>query len=120
MNFSPRGFTRAMPGVALLFVLSSCGIFRKVHLLPHRKAKAAVATSSAPQRVGTIALVNEAEHFVLIDTGMAGVPPAGIALKCFTGEVSSGVVTVGNVNRRPFAVADIVQGAPKKGDGVFQ
>ncbi len=73
-----------------------------------------------PQRVGTVTLVNEQEHFVLIDTGIAGVPAPGTALKCLTDDAESGVVTVGKVTRRPFVVADIVRGEPKKGDGVFQ
>ena len=76
--------------------------------------------TEAPRRIGTITLVNDEEHFVLIDTDMAAPPSAGTALKSFTGESASGVVAVGNVNRRPFVVADIVQGAPKKGDLVFQ
>jgi hypothetical protein len=65
-------------------------------------------------------LVNEADQFVLIDTATAPAPEAGTALKTFTGEVESGVVTVGSVSRRPFVVADIVSGAPRKGDAVFE
>jgi hypothetical protein len=30
------------------------------------------------------------------------------------------VLTVGSVRRPPFVVADIVKGAPQKGDDVFQ
>ena len=71
-------------------------------------------------RVGTITLVNEDAHFVLIDVGMAAAPTLGTALKSFSGGSASGVVTVGDVSRRPFVVADIVQGAPLKGDVVFQ
>ena len=106
--------------MALLPVFSSCATFERINVLPHRKPRPALAARVVPQRVGTITLVNEAEHFVLIDTGVAAVPPIGTALKCFTGEASSGVVAVGNVYRRPFVVADIVQGSPKKGDGAFQ
>ena len=76
--------------------------------------------SAARQKIGTVTLVNESEKFVLIDTGVAAVPPPGTALKAFSGETPSGVVAVGNVNRRPFVVADIVHGMPKKGDDVFQ
>ena len=85
----------------------------------HRQTKPA-ALNAGPQRVGTITLVNEAARFVLIDTGMGAVPAIGTALKSFSGDAPSGVVAVGDVTRRPFVVADIVQGAPKKGDGVFQ
>lgn len=120
MIFSPLRFARALPVVTLLFVFSSCGTLKKMHLLPHRKAKAAAGTDSMPRRVGTITLVDEAGRFVLIDTGTEGVPALGTALRSFSGETASGVVAVGNVSRRPFVAADIVQGAPKKGDGVFQ
>ncbi len=120
MAFPPRLFLRTLLVVALIATAPGCATFQKVHLLPRRKAKGAVAQVEAPRRVGTITLVNEDERFVLIDTGMATTPAAGAALKSFTGETASGVVAVGNVNRRPFVVADIVQGAPKKGDAVFQ
>jgi hypothetical protein len=73
-----------------------------------------------PQFAGTIVLVNEDEHFVLIDVGFSSVPRSGTALKAISGGVETGVVTVGEVRKRPFAVADIVSGAPKRGDRVFQ
>ena len=85
-----------------------------------RKPKPVVARAGVPVRVGTITAVNEDAHFVLIDTGLAAVPAVGTALKSFTGESASGVLAVGNVIRRPFVVADIVQGTPVKGDAVFQ
>ena len=94
---------------------------KKLRLLPQQTsepdAKAPVPT---PRRVGTVTLVNETDQFVLIDTATAHEPAAGTALKTFTGEVESGVVTVGSVARRPFVVADIVSGAPRKGDAVFE
>ena len=115
-----RIFVRTMLAAALLVGSQGCASFKKMRLLPERKTKPARAQTAVPSRVGTITLVNNDEHFVLIDTGMAATPAIGTALKSFTGETVSGVVAVGNVNRRPFVVADIVQGTPKKGDGVFQ
>ncbi len=79
-----------------------------------------IAEATAPQLVGTIALVNEDGHFVLIDNGSRPTPPTGAALKTFTGGAESAVLTVGLVRRPPFVVADIVKGIPKKGDDVFQ
>ena len=117
MIFPPRIFIRTLLVVALVATAPGCATFKKMHLLPQRKVK---AVAVEPRRVGTITLVNEDERFVLIDTGMAAAPTVGTALKSFTGETASGVVAVGNVNRRPFVVADIVQGVPKKGDAVFQ
>ena len=98
---------------ACIAAMPGCSTFK-------RKPKPVVVRAVAPVRVGTITLVNEGAHFVLIDTGMAAAPAVGTALKSFTGESVSGVLAVGNVNRRPFVVADIVQGAPMKGDAVFQ
>ena len=120
MAFPPRIFIRTLLVVALTATAPGCAALKKVHLLPRRKSKIAAAQAEAPRRIGAITLVNEDERFVLIDTGMAAAPAVGTALKSFTGETASGVVAVGNVNRRPFVVADIVQGAPKKGDAVFQ
>ena len=100
--------------------MPGCATFKKMNVLPRRKPKPVVARAVVPVRVGTITLVNEEQRFVLIDTGMAAAPAVGTALKSFTGESASGVLAVGNVNRRPFVVADIVQGAPLKGDAVFQ
>jgi len=85
-----------------------------------RKAQEAAQKESAPHLVGTITLVNETERFVLIDNGSQPPPPTGAALKSFTGGSESGVLSVGSVRRRPFVIADIVKGQPKKGDEVFQ
>ena len=120
MAFPPRRFIRAVLFAAMIFAGSGCATLKKMKVLPRRETKRATAVHPVPQRIGTIALVNPSEKFVLIDTGLAPVPSVGTALKSFTGETESGVVTVGNVNRRPFVVADIVQGTPVKGDAVFQ
>jgi hypothetical protein len=104
-----------------VFAEGSCGTMKKLHLLPQQTSKPeSKAPAPTPRRVGTVTLVNDADQFVLIDTATAPAPEAGTALKTFTGEVESGVVTVGSVSRRPFVVADIVSGAPRKGDAVFE
>ena len=121
MNFRPQVCIRAVWLVVVVLLGLGCAIFKKKEQAPlARDVQPAVVVRPGPLRVGTITLVNEAEHFVLIDTELAALPAIGTALKSFTGDAASGVVAVGNVNRRPFVVADIVQGAPKKGDGVFQ
>ena len=102
-------------------LVTGCTTVKKLHLFPQRKSTTeAKAPTTTPRQVGTITLVNETDHFVLIDTATAPAPVAGTALKTFTGNVESGVVTVGLVSRRPFVVADIVSGAPQKGDTVFE
>jgi hypothetical protein len=99
---------------ACLFAEASCATMKKLHLLPQHPSKAeSKAPAPTPRRVGTVTLVNDTDHFVLIDTATAPAPAAGTALKTFTGEVESGVVTVGPVSRRPFVVADIVSGTPR-------
>jgi hypothetical protein len=70
-------------------------------------------------------LVNRAAGFVLIDVGLY-IPPDGQALKAFepgvppaaTGETA--VLAVSAERARPFIVADIVAGAPAKGDLVYR
>lgn len=90
--------------------LTGCGSRDK-----RRRADAA----PRPQFVGTITLVNETERFVLIDGGFA-VLPEEVELRSFTGEIESGLLKPTAVRRRPFIIADIVSGSPKKGDRVFQ
>jgi hypothetical protein len=66
--------------------------------------------------VGTIALVNDDLHFVLVDAYYE--PPAGTALKSFSGDVETSILAVDPEERRPFIVADIIRGEPKVGDKV--
>jgi hypothetical protein len=97
---------------------SGCGVLSKWKR--ERKARKTAAQPAVPRFVGTITLVNEEDRFVLIDNGNSPVPPTGAALKSFAGEVESGVLSVGSVRRAPFVIADIVKGAPHKGDTVYQ
>ncbi len=78
------------------------------------------AVPTEPLLIGTVTLVNEMDHFVLIDTGTGPVPAKGTALKTFRDGVVTGIVSVGDVTRRPFVIADISNGSPQKGDQVFQ
>src|SRR4029078_10774164 len=123
MSFAAARFRRsilhAVVLCALLFSASGCGVLHK--RARDRKAREAAAAHPAmPLRIGTIALVNEDEQFVLIDNGNSPTPPTGTALKSFTGNAESGVLSVGSVRRTPFVIADIVKGTPRKGDVVFQ
>jgi hypothetical protein len=72
------------------------------------------------RQLGVIVLVNEDERFVLIDTGMEVEPQPGQALKSFTDGQESGVLTVSPERKAQFVTADIVQGAPQKGDTVVE
>ena len=103
---------------ALLTSSTGCGLLGK--RARERKAREAARQPATPRFVGTITLVNETDRFVLIDNGNSPAPPSGTALKSFGGDIESGVLSVGSVRRAPFVIADIVKGAPRKGDAVFQ
>ena len=71
--------------------------------------------------VGTIVSVNEASRFVLIDTGIYPITSGGgEALKSFSGDKETGVLTMSPERKPPFIIADIVSGSPQKGDQVFE
>lgn len=92
-----------------LFFCAGCGLF------PKKKQQYAAPKSLF---IGTITLVNEPEHFVLIDNGTSPAPASGMVLKTYTGETKSGELLASNLRRHPFLIADIREGAPKKGDRV--
>jgi hypothetical protein len=105
---------------ALAHTAGGCSLFKKASTQREAKLHQAPMPPAGPRRIGIIALVNEADRFVLIDTAMAQPPSVGTALKAYAGSVESGVLAVGSIARRPFVVADIVHGSPRKGDAVFQ
>jgi len=100
---------------ALLLVtqISGCAMLR-------RKPKAKRATLATPLLVGTVKLVDEEGHFVLIDSGMSPGPLPGAVLKSRGVSGESGELKAGAIRRRPFAIADVIKGSPQVGDQVFQ
>lgn len=70
--------------------------------------------------VGTVTLVNEEGKFVLVDNGALPVPPVGGVLKCYPAAASepSAELVATDVRKRPFTIADIREGVPRKGDRV--
>ncbi len=81
----------------------------------------AVAKARRPlQRVGVVRLVNETDGFVLIDSGPYAPPGVGARLLSYSGPDASGQLRASQVRRRPFIVADIVEGTPRTGDEVFE
>jgi hypothetical protein len=110
-----------LAGVRFLFCSATAGaILFSTGCLWKQKREGKQLPASSPQFVGIVTLVNEEGRFVLIDAGFGRPPTAGVALKTFTGEAESGLVTVGAVRRPPFVIGDIVKGEPRKGDHVFQ
>jgi hypothetical protein len=56
---------------------------------------------------------------VLIDGGDLPTPATGAPLKSYTAGVESGSLLATEVKKRPHIIADIKEGAPRKGDRVM-
>lgn len=112
-------------GVVLLTILiaisqMSCTTFRR-RFQRKPKVDPQVANSRRPlQLVGVVALVNEEDGFVLIDSGSNPTPTSGARLLGYTGAAQTGQFKASEVRRRPFVVADIVEGTPHKGDQIYE
>jgi len=70
--------------------------------------------------VGTIVSINESQNYVLIDTGGIVTVTKGEALKSFSGEQQTAVLTVSPEQKPPFMIADIISGTPHNGDQVMK
>ncbi len=103
-----------------LFALLLATQFSACALLRPRPKKAKRQPEAQPFFVGTITVVNEDGHFVLIDSGASPGPMPGAVLKSRTPAGESGELKVGEIRRRPFAIADVLKGTPHVGDQVFQ
>ncbi len=107
---SPRPHSLAIVAAVLL---TGCAAW------PHgKKKKSASGPAIRQEFAGIVTLVNEDNHFVLIDGGYSTAPADGLKLKSFTDDAESGTLTVSPQHRRPFVIADIASGTPKKGDRV--
>jgi hypothetical protein len=73
-----------------------------------------------PRLIGVVKLVNTDGGFVLIDSGTNPAPNNQGTLKCMAGGVETAELRVSEIRRHPFVIADIVKGAPNKGDLVYQ
>ena len=101
-------------------VLPSCVVFKGGAARKRGSKQAPRATAVGQRFVGTVTLVNSADGFVLIDLGMQPAVASGTRLKTRTEGADSGEVLVGDVHKRPFVIADVVNGSPQKGDQVFE
>jgi len=126
-----RGRGRGIPSAAVihharlllvlaLLALPGCATLKKLWPFKGRQTPRAERLHPAPERVGVIVLVNEEQRFVLIDTTTGGIPAPGTALKIFRNDTEIGVLHAGEVQRRPFVIADIITGAPARGDIAFR
>lgn len=98
----------------LLLLLNGCSLFHRKHTIR------AASAETAPRMVGTVAVVNEDAHFVLVDVGTLYTPMPGAALRCFADGQESAVLAVTPERKRPFIAADIVKGTPHPGDLVYE
>jgi len=121
------GFSAARRAVLCAVLLagagawSGCSIFRLRRVRPETEQSRAVQQARRPLlRLGTVMLVNEADGFVLIDSGALPMPAVGVRLVSYTGAAPSAELKASAVRRRPFAVADIASGLPRTGDEVFE
>jgi len=73
----------------------------------------------APVVVGTIAVVNREDRFVLIDATAYSAASPGDSLTCLSSAKEVSTVRVSSERRPPFLIADIVAGKPQVGDRVF-
>jgi hypothetical protein len=104
-SFAPLALSAA-------FFFAGCASKKREHPAPGASAIA------GPRRVGTVAVVNADLRFVLVDVGSQYTPPAGMALKSFSGSAETGILAVSPEKQRPFIAADIIKGEPKVGDVV--
>jgi hypothetical protein len=106
--------------IALVFGASGCAAVASLFKSKKKKDTTRVERATVPERVGEIVLLNEDARFALIDLDTGNPPEAGTALKVMRQGVEVGVLALGDVRKRPFIVADIVSGEPKKGDVVYR
>lgn len=109
---------RSTTGFVLVAIVAICSSGCASRGRAKEKEKPAIVPRQ-PAFVGTVALVNLESQFVLIDNGLLPIPPIGLVLKSYTAGVESGELVTSAARRRPFTIADIRRGTPRKGDRVF-
>ena len=99
------------------FALSATGCALFSHAPHAKKAKTARAEPVIHRLVGTISMVNEQDHFVLVNVGTVIQPPAsGSALRCVRSGSNVGTVVATKDQNPPFIIANIRDGSPRQGD----
>ncbi len=84
---------------------------------------AATAKASAPEPsvVGEVAVVDEEQHFVLVDLeSNLYVPAPGTALRAMNAKGEIAHLKTSPEQKRPFVAADIIDGDPAVGDQVVR
>lgn len=115
--------TRASFSLAFLLLAGGCASHpRRASVVTGSASPSPSATPLLTGRiVGEIAVVNAAEHFVLIDLGPnLYVPEPGLNLRSHDAAGTVAHLKTSPEQKRPFIAADIIDGAPKVGDEVLQ
>ena len=107
----------ALLGVAMA-LLPGCSLIPVPGFL--RKKPVNAARAKPVQMIGTIALVNAEANFVLVDSGSLPSPLLGSPLESRAADGTVAHLKITEVRKRPFVIADIVDGTPARGDRVFQ
>jgi len=83
--------------------------------------RTAARAAEQPVAVGEVALVDEANRFVLIDLASSlYVPEPGVLLRAKNASGKTARLKTAAERKRPFVAADIVDGEPKVGDQVVR
>ncbi|HUF61832.1 MAG TPA: hypothetical protein VMN36_07135 [Verrucomicrobiales bacterium] len=107
-------------GLVLLTLWPGCAALREGRRVAATQPGTQPLPSVREVEVGEIALVRSSPvQFVLIRCGSPVVLPRKAALECRGSETVSAQLSLSAERRREYLVADIVSGAPAKGDRVY-
>ncbi len=111
---------RIAGGLVLLTLCTGCAALREGRRVAATQPGTQALPSVREVEVGEIALVRTSPvQFVLIRCGSPVVLPRKASLECRGSAAVSGQLSLSAERRREYLVADIVSGAPAKGDRVY-
>ena len=93
---------------ALLGVLCGCTLLGP--------KESAIPEATLPTWIGRVVMVDTVHRFVLVDTGAAAVPAAGVLVTTLREKSRTGVLRVTEDARPPYVAMEIVEGYPQSGD----
>jgi hypothetical protein len=116
----PSRFLLGLLLIGFLGFSPGCTLFKKPPKAKKVTTQEDKRRKGPPVYVGTVKLVNEEQHFILIDSAGQPSPTTDAVLKTRSGDVETAELKAVDIRRRPFAIADIVSGTPRVGDRVYQ
>ncbi len=112
-------------GARLLFLLLAvvllpgCSVLQKFRKRDEPPKDAPTQRTRQVQMIGKVVLVNAEEKFVLIDNGQSPSPGVGATVQCRMPDGTVAELKVTEIRKRPYVIADVVNGTPEKGAPVF-